>query len=80
MAGCPIGDVVLDPFSVSGTSGQVALNKGGKYIGIETSKELETARVKATDKELVSSAECKSKMELMVEAGRWLSPQDSRRG
>jgi DNA modification methylase len=39
MAGCPSGGVVLDPFSGSGTTGQVALEQGRKYIGIELNPE-----------------------------------------
>jgi len=39
MAGCPAGGVVLDPFSGSGTTGQVALEQGRKYIGIEINPE-----------------------------------------
>lgn len=39
MAGCPSGGTVLDPFSGSGTTGQVALTHGRKYIGIELNPE-----------------------------------------
>lgn len=39
MAGCPAGGVVLDPFSGSGTTGQVALQEGRKYTGIELNPE-----------------------------------------
>lgn len=39
MAGCPSGGVVLDPFSGSATTGQVALQQGRKYIGIELNQE-----------------------------------------
>jgi DNA modification methylase len=35
LAGCRPDGVVLDPFSGSGTTGQVALQQGRKYIGIE---------------------------------------------
>lgn len=38
-AGSRIGDTVLDPFSGSGTTGQVALYEGRKYIGIDLSKD-----------------------------------------
>jgi len=39
LAGCPEGGVVLDPFNGSGTTGQVALQNGRKYIGIELNPE-----------------------------------------
>lgn len=37
VATCPVGGVVLDPFNGSGTTGQVALDLGRSYIGIELS-------------------------------------------
>ena len=40
-AGCPQGGVVLDPFSGSGTTGEVALKLGRHYIGIDLNKEYE---------------------------------------
>jgi site-specific DNA-methyltransferase (cytosine-N4-specific) len=45
MAGCPAGGVVLDPFSGSGTTGQVALQQGRKYIGIELNPEYQELAV-----------------------------------
>lgn len=39
LAGCPAGGVVLDPFNGSGTTGEVALKNGRKYIGIELNPE-----------------------------------------
>lgn len=39
MAGCPAGGVVMDPFSGSGTTGEVALQEGRKYLGIELNPE-----------------------------------------
>ena len=39
LAGCPVDGTVLDPFSGSGTTGQVALQHGRKYIGIELNPE-----------------------------------------
>ena len=39
LAGCPEGGTVLDPFNGSGTTGQVALQNGRKYIGIELNQE-----------------------------------------
>lgn len=35
LAGCPVGGTVLDPFAGSGTTGQVALEYGRKFVGIE---------------------------------------------
>ncbi len=35
LAGCPIGGLVLDPFSGSGTTGAVAIQERRRYIGIE---------------------------------------------
>lgn len=35
MAGCPEGGTVLDPFSGSGTTGEVATGCGRNYVGIE---------------------------------------------
>lgn len=48
LAGCPKDGVVLDPFNGSGTTGEVALNNGRKYIGIELNPEY----VKLTEKRL----------------------------
>ncbi|MCI8476405.1 MAG: site-specific DNA-methyltransferase [Clostridia bacterium] len=33
------GDVVIDPFAGSGTTGAACLNTGRKFIGIELNKE-----------------------------------------
>lgn len=35
LAGSAVGDIVLDPFNGSGTTGQVALKHGRNYIGLE---------------------------------------------
>lgn len=40
-AGCPEGGTILDPFSGSGTTGEVAIGMGRKYIGIDLNKEYE---------------------------------------
>lgn len=39
LAGSQPGDVVLDPFSGSGTTGQVATFEGRKYVGIDLNRE-----------------------------------------
>jgi DNA modification methylase len=39
LAGSRPGDVVLDPFNGSGTTGQVALQHGRRYVGIELNPE-----------------------------------------
>lgn len=41
LAGSPRGGVVLDPFSGSGTTGEVAIANGREYIGIDLNKEYE---------------------------------------
>lgn len=38
-SGCPMGGIVLDPFSGSGTTGRVAIDNGRDYIGIELNPE-----------------------------------------
>ena len=39
LAGSAPGDTVLDPFSGSGTTGQVATQEGRKYVGIDLNRE-----------------------------------------
>jgi site-specific DNA-methyltransferase (cytosine-N4-specific) len=41
LAGSKVGDIVLDPFFGSGTTGQVAQNLGRKWIGCELNKNYE---------------------------------------
>jgi DNA modification methylase len=42
LAGSKVGDIVLDPFFGSGTTGQVAQNLGRKWIGCELNKDYES--------------------------------------
>ena len=56
MAGSKVGDIILDPFFGSGTTGQVAQNLGRKWIGCELNKEyepLQNERLKQQGLELV---------------------------
>lgn len=39
LAGSRVGDIVLDPFSGSGTTGQVCIETGRQYLGIELNQE-----------------------------------------
>ncbi|MGE9984861.1 DNA-methyltransferase [Desulfovibrio sp. SGI.169] len=39
LAGCPVGGTVLDPFFGSGTVGQVCIEEGRNFIGIELNSE-----------------------------------------
>jgi len=39
LAGCPVGGIVIDPFSGAGTTGIVALQHGRSFIGIELNPE-----------------------------------------
>lgn len=39
LAGCPEGGIIYDPFFGTGSTGEVALRSGRKYIGSEMSKE-----------------------------------------
>lgn len=48
MAGSRPGDIVLDPFFGSGTTGQVALHLGRQYVGCELNREYETLQKERT--------------------------------
>lgn len=39
LAGCPFGGTVLDPFCGSGTVGQVCVEEGRKFLGVEINQE-----------------------------------------
>lgn len=45
LAGSKVGDIVLDPFFGSGTTGAVAQNLGRKWIGCELNKEYESLQM-----------------------------------
>lgn len=47
--GSKVGDIVLDPFSGSGTTGQVALQNGRNYIGCELNPEYAQLSLKRID-------------------------------
>lgn len=50
MAGSKEGDIVLDPFSGSGTTGEVALKQGRHYIGLELNPDyVEISRKRITE-------------------------------
>jgi len=56
LAGSKVGDIVLDPFFGSGTTGQVAQNLGRKWIGCELNQDyesLQNERLKQQGLELV---------------------------
>ena len=56
MAGSRVGDIVLDPFFGSGTTGAVAQKLGRQYIGCELNKEyefLQKERLQQTAMELI---------------------------
>lgn len=52
LAGCPVGGVILDPFSGSGTTGVVALRNDRKYIGLELNKEYVDLSIKRIEESL----------------------------
>jgi DNA modification methylase len=55
LAGSKVGDVVLDPFMGSGTTAQVALERGRQYLGCELNEEygkLQSERIQNTVDEL----------------------------
>jgi DNA modification methylase len=51
-SGCPLGGIVLDPFSGSGTTGRVAIDNGREYIGIELNPEY----IKIQEKRLMQTS------------------------
>ena len=56
LAGSRVGDIVLDPFFGSGTTGAVAQKLGRKWIGCELNKEYEALqfeRLKQQSLELI---------------------------
>lgn len=63
LAGCPVGGIVLDPFSGSGTTGRVAHDLGREYIGIE----LNPAYAEASEKMIGSHMQTRLSLEVNVE-------------
>lgn len=62
LAGTKAGDVVLDPFNGSGTTGAVALTHGRQYVGIDLNEEyLELAEQRISDAITQSKAPQKQK-------------------
>lgn len=58
LAGSRPGDVVLDPFNGSGTTGQVSIQHGRSYLGIELNPEyvaLTRARLEGVIKEMADA-------------------------
>jgi DNA modification methylase len=58
-AGCPVGGVVLDPFSGSGTVAAVAAGLGRRYIGFELNPayiDLANARLRGVNMPLLAEA------------------------
>jgi site-specific DNA-methyltransferase (cytosine-N4-specific) len=56
LASSRVGNIILDPFFGSGTTGQVAQNLGRKWIGCELNKdykELQNERLKQQGLELL---------------------------
>lgn len=48
LAGSRAGDIVLDPFFGSGTTGEVAQNLGRRYIGCELNRDYEALQIQRT--------------------------------
>jgi len=62
LAGCPVGELVLDPFSGSGTTGEVAVRHGRRYVGIELNPEyvaMAEKRIGEADDHLFAKKETK---------------------
>ena len=57
LAGSRPGDVVLDPFNGSGTTGQVALQHGREYLGIELNPEYVKLTRKRLEAAIASNAD-----------------------
>lgn len=58
LAGCPVGGTALDPFFGSGTVGQVALEQGKDFVGIELNPDYcELSRERTQNAQIVNSAQ-----------------------
>jgi hypothetical protein len=56
LAGCPVGGVVLDPFTGSGTTGMVAVKHGRRFVGCELNAEYITMAEKRIGEQADKSA------------------------
>lgn len=73
----PVGSIVLDPFSGSGTTGAIALRHGRRYVGLEL---LETNNVDIADPRLRAELEARKSPEqiefLPTESGVYHGPAE----
>lgn len=75
LAGSRTGDVVLDPFSGSGTAGVVSLRHGRKYIGIELNPEYAQMSRERIDASLLAPLKTsKPKKKIIESNGHGQSP------
>ena len=56
LAGTEPGDIVLDPFNGSGTTGIVAMNNGRKYLGCELNPEYISIAEERIKKEVIKNS------------------------
>jgi DNA modification methylase len=68
LAGCPVNGVVIDPYFGSGTTGEVAVRAGRKFIGIELNKDY----IKIADRRLKPYLDQKTIFDLINKTGKRL--------